>query len=415
VSQGGNYLLNIGPRGDGSIVPFEKNVLKNIGHWLEQNGESIYQTMTNPFDRRFDWGTTTRTSGKLFLHILSRPADGVIRIPMPAGSIKTIHLLSSDQQLTWVNKDNNIVITLPELVSTKDHYQVVVVEFVGSFTISPSKPVKLSKSPVKLDRQNAFHFFSNSTIDYNTRFRSVIKENWTLQTNKPTRVTPTLYYTEEELGKELCLQIGENTTSVSLDSNQYTIQRTSGITFSSPYVNGPFWSGIEDAEGDINLIRANEIWPSTGGHSWTNLANYKQGELISLEAGAMTAYYFLQEIKSSKEQMLSVRIASGDAVVVFANGRQEFIHQNQKDVDLSYHTLNISLKAGINQILIKVFNHFHKAAKFSIEYKPMQKIFYTRLPKASFAGEIPVSIFLCKPSTIHQDMGTPNLWIEFQK
>jgi alpha-L-fucosidase len=349
------------------------------------------------------------------LHVLSRPADGVIKIRKPEGTVKSIRLLSNDQQLTWASEGNYIVITLPELANTRDHYQVVVVEFADTFTISPSQPVKLLKSPVKLDRHNAFHFFSNSTIDYNTRFESVIKENWTLQINKATRITPILYYTEEELGKELCLQLGENTTSIRLDSSQYTLQRTSGITFSSPYVNGPFWSSIEDANGDVNLIRVNEIWPSSAGRSWTNLPNYKQGELISLEAGAMTAYYFLQEIKSSKEQMLSVRIASGDAVVVFVNGKQEFIHQNQKDVDMSYHTLNISLKAGVNQILIKAFNHFHKAARFSIEYKLTQKIFYTRLPKTVITDQAPVSLFLCNPPTIHQDMGTPNLWIEFKK
>jgi alpha-L-fucosidase len=415
VSQGGNYLLNIGPKGDGSIVPFEKDVLKNIGHWLKQNGESIYETMTNPFDRRFDWGTSTRTSDKLFLHVLSRPADGIIRVPMPKGAIKSIHLLSSNDQLTWAKENDNMAITLPELTDKKDHYQVVVVELPGSFTISPSKSVKLSKTSVKLDGDNAFHFFSNSGIDYNTRFRSVIRENWTLQINQPTRVTPTLYYTEEELGKELCLQIGENISPVRLDSGQYLVQRTSGITLGLPYINGPFWSGIEDANGAIDFIRVNEIRPSNTGRPWTKLAPYKQGELLSLEAGAMTAYYFLQEIKSSRQQTLGVRIASGDAVVVFVNGKQEFIHLNQRDVDLSYHTLNISLKEGVNQILIKAFNHFHQAAKFSIEYKLKQKIFYARLPKTVITGQVPISLFLCGPPTIHHDIGTPNLWIEFQK
>ena len=41
VSRGGNYLLNIGPRGDGSVVPFEKDVLLGIGKWLEKYGEAI--------------------------------------------------------------------------------------------------------------------------------------------------------------------------------------------------------------------------------------------------------------------------------------------------------------------------------------------------------------------------------------
>ena len=34
---GGNYLLNIGPRGDGSVVEFEKEVLLGIGKWAGKN------------------------------------------------------------------------------------------------------------------------------------------------------------------------------------------------------------------------------------------------------------------------------------------------------------------------------------------------------------------------------------------
>lgn len=34
---GGNYLLNIGPRGDGSVVDFEKETLLGIGKWASEN------------------------------------------------------------------------------------------------------------------------------------------------------------------------------------------------------------------------------------------------------------------------------------------------------------------------------------------------------------------------------------------
>jgi alpha-L-fucosidase len=44
VSRGGNYILNIGPEGDGSVVPYEADVLHGIGAWLKPNGEAIYGT-----------------------------------------------------------------------------------------------------------------------------------------------------------------------------------------------------------------------------------------------------------------------------------------------------------------------------------------------------------------------------------
>ena len=36
-AHGGNYLLNIGPMGDGSVVPFEAQVLRGIGAWLREH------------------------------------------------------------------------------------------------------------------------------------------------------------------------------------------------------------------------------------------------------------------------------------------------------------------------------------------------------------------------------------------
>ena len=37
VSRGGNYLLNIGPKGNGAVVDFEKEVLEQVGDWLSRS------------------------------------------------------------------------------------------------------------------------------------------------------------------------------------------------------------------------------------------------------------------------------------------------------------------------------------------------------------------------------------------
>ena len=43
-SCGGNLLLNVGPTHDGRIVPIFEERLRQIGAWLEVNGEAIYKT-----------------------------------------------------------------------------------------------------------------------------------------------------------------------------------------------------------------------------------------------------------------------------------------------------------------------------------------------------------------------------------
>lgn len=44
VSKNGNLLLNIGPRSDGTIPDEVQQVLRDIGAWLQVNGEAIYGT-----------------------------------------------------------------------------------------------------------------------------------------------------------------------------------------------------------------------------------------------------------------------------------------------------------------------------------------------------------------------------------
>lgn len=42
VSKNGNLLLNIGPKGDGSIPEGDRKILQEVGAWLNVNGEGIY-------------------------------------------------------------------------------------------------------------------------------------------------------------------------------------------------------------------------------------------------------------------------------------------------------------------------------------------------------------------------------------
>jgi alpha-L-fucosidase len=97
VSRGGNYLLNIGPRGDGSVVEFEAGVLRGVGAWLQKNGEAIYATRPQPF-RSLDFGYATVKPGRLYLMVRNWPADGLLRLPGLKNKIRKAWFLADPRR-----------------------------------------------------------------------------------------------------------------------------------------------------------------------------------------------------------------------------------------------------------------------------------------------------------------------------
>lgn len=69
VTGDGNYLLNVGPRADGSIEPEQAERLKEVGRWMEKYGESIYKTRGGPFPNA-DWGGFTQKENIVYVHVL---------------------------------------------------------------------------------------------------------------------------------------------------------------------------------------------------------------------------------------------------------------------------------------------------------------------------------------------------------
>ncbi|MCP4713228.1 MAG: alpha-L-fucosidase, partial [Planctomycetes bacterium] len=97
VSKGGNYLLNIGPRGDGSIPPESIESMRIIGKWMETNGPAIYGTTASPFEQP-TWGRYTKKPQRLFAHIYNWPQDGAINIPLDKSAIRHAYLLTDSNQ-----------------------------------------------------------------------------------------------------------------------------------------------------------------------------------------------------------------------------------------------------------------------------------------------------------------------------
>jgi len=113
VSKGGNMLLNVGPKPDGTFPDDAVNRLKGIGVWLKVNGEAIYGTTASPFDY-LPWGLCTRNGDKLYLHVFNWPADGKIKVPM-SNKVTSARLLcdGSKKILKYKTTNGELTIDLP--------------------------------------------------------------------------------------------------------------------------------------------------------------------------------------------------------------------------------------------------------------------------------------------------------------
>jgi alpha-L-fucosidase len=115
ASRGGNLLMNIGPKGDGSFDVKDLNVLNGIGAWMKKNGESIYGTTASPLPLQ-SWGVSTVKGNKLYLHIFHWPEDGKLYVGGLKSNVGKIYLLS-DTKKTFAPKRlnvNDVLITLPK-------------------------------------------------------------------------------------------------------------------------------------------------------------------------------------------------------------------------------------------------------------------------------------------------------------
>lgn len=133
ASKGGNYLLNIGPMGDGSIPPETVQSFAAIGKWMAKNHEAIYATTANPVGA-VPWGRITAKAGRLYLHVFDWPADGKLFVPAHLKQGKARAAFLSElrrQKLNCTTLAGGLEISLPREAPDKI---ATVIELRGKFS-----------------------------------------------------------------------------------------------------------------------------------------------------------------------------------------------------------------------------------------------------------------------------------------
>ncbi|MCS7104046.1 MAG: alpha-L-fucosidase [Thermofilaceae archaeon] len=105
VSMGGNLLLNVGPRGDGSFPPEAVEILSHIGEWMRVNGESIYGASGAPFTSSV--GPVTAKGRTAYIHALRWPGSR-ITVARVGNSVLSAHLLADGRKVKFRQEGDRV-------------------------------------------------------------------------------------------------------------------------------------------------------------------------------------------------------------------------------------------------------------------------------------------------------------------
>jgi alpha-L-fucosidase len=118
---GGNYLLNIGPTGDGSIPEESVKILSTVGDWMAGSGPTIYESdLCQP--RRGSYLSFTRKGNTLFAHVYYWPGETVV-IGNLLNKVTSAKLFATNQPVKFEQDDFRVRLiglpkTAPYLVNT---------------------------------------------------------------------------------------------------------------------------------------------------------------------------------------------------------------------------------------------------------------------------------------------------------
>lgn len=107
----GNLLLNVGPMPDGRIEARQTTRLREIGSWLEKNGEAVYNTLGGPYQPTDNYAST-RKGNKIYLHVLNTDTSAIELKNIPGRKILAASLMNGTK-VSVSERDEGILIQLP--------------------------------------------------------------------------------------------------------------------------------------------------------------------------------------------------------------------------------------------------------------------------------------------------------------
>ena len=126
----GNYLLNVGPKADGTIRKEEETRLRAVGEWLSVNGAAIYGSARCELPRGM-LGLWTRKGDTAYLHIFRWPGEEAVVAPVETKALRARVLATGEAAEVRQEKNGRLVISGLPKKPPHPYVTVIEVEFDG--------------------------------------------------------------------------------------------------------------------------------------------------------------------------------------------------------------------------------------------------------------------------------------------
>ncbi len=139
VGRGGTYMLNIGPRGDGSVPERAVRSLRESGEWIRRYPQVVYCTAASPWQHALPWGDATVKENKLYLSVFEWPTSGKLCLPGLKTEITSAKLLkgSEGKALKFTTSNGWTVFEVPQTAPEK-LVSVIEVDLSGAPEVDPT-------------------------------------------------------------------------------------------------------------------------------------------------------------------------------------------------------------------------------------------------------------------------------------
>lgn len=117
VAKGGNFMVGIGPDGDGRFHPAAIGQLREAGEWLKVNGPAIYSACPREADLWSEGDNIRFTRAKnaktVYAFLLNWPGETLRLTSVRPSESSRIRMLGTDVPLEWTPRGSGVEIRLP--------------------------------------------------------------------------------------------------------------------------------------------------------------------------------------------------------------------------------------------------------------------------------------------------------------